>query len=501
MPIRGLLRCLLSAGAVAAFCLALMPGAGAAAAATHRAAAAPVTAGGTWGNAAKVRGLAALSKGGAVLVSVSCRSPGNCSAGGEYVDGAGHTQPFVVGQTHGRWRTALQVPGIAALNTGDAVINSVSCGSVGNCSAGGSYTDGAGHSQAFVVNEANGTWGTAQEIPGSGALNSAGAAEAGSLSCGSAGNCAVVGTYSSHASSNAHCPVQTGCHLVFVADEANGTWGTAIQIPGTAALAPHGLAEIQTVSCASAGNCAAGGSSVEPTGHQQAWVASEADGTWRNAMTVPGLAALNQGRFSRTATMSCSSPGFCSAGGAYTDRDFHDHAFVVSETDGTWGTAIQIPGTKQPGSGGGADTESVSCASPGNCSAGGLVSHRRGSVSVFVVNEVNGTWGTAIQIPGLAKLNRSGNEDITSVSCASAGNCSAGGSYAIAPNNENQAFVVTETNGTWGTALEVPGSAALNTGVDARASSVSCTAAGKCSAVGSYFTSSRLSGAFVVSES
>jgi len=24
---------------------------------------------------------------------------------------------------------------------------------------------------------------------------------------------------------------------------------------------------------------------------------------------------------------------------------------------------------------------------------------------VFVVNEVNGTWGTAIKVPGLAKLN------------------------------------------------------------------------------------------------
>ena len=54
--------------------------------------------------------------------------------------------------------------------------------------------------------------------------------------------------------------------------------------------------------------------------------------------------------------------------------------------------------------------------------------------------------------------------------------------------------------GTWGTAIEVPGSAALNNG-DAQVSSVSCAAAGKCSAVGFYLTSSRLTGAFVVSES
>jgi hypothetical protein len=39
---------------------------------------------------------------------------------------------------------------------------SVSCASPGNCSAGGDYyTDAAGHQQAFVVSEKNGSWGTA----------------------------------------------------------------------------------------------------------------------------------------------------------------------------------------------------------------------------------------------------------------------------------------------------------------------------------------------------
>jgi hypothetical protein len=46
------------------------------------------------------------------------------------------------------------VPGTPALNKGGtARIYSVSCGSAGNCSAGGWYTDGPGHVQAFVVSE------------------------------------------------------------------------------------------------------------------------------------------------------------------------------------------------------------------------------------------------------------------------------------------------------------------------------------------------------------
>jgi hypothetical protein len=52
------------------------------------------------------------------------------------------------------WGTAEEVPGTATLNQGgDAGAESVSCASAGNCTAGGYYTDGSSHSQAFVVSE------------------------------------------------------------------------------------------------------------------------------------------------------------------------------------------------------------------------------------------------------------------------------------------------------------------------------------------------------------
>jgi hypothetical protein len=55
-----------------------------------------------------------------------------------------------------------------------------------------------------------------------------------------------------------------------------------------------------------------------------------------------------------------------------------------------------------------------------------------------------GTWGTAQQVPGIAALNKGGFAEITSVSCAKAGDCSAGGSYLDA-SRHLQAFVVNET--------------------------------------------------------
>ena len=75
---------------------------------------------------------------------------GNCSAGGSYVDSSGNTQAFVVSETNGTWGTAEEVPGTAALNQGEiAGILSLSCGAAGNCSAGGVYYDSSGNRQAF----------------------------------------------------------------------------------------------------------------------------------------------------------------------------------------------------------------------------------------------------------------------------------------------------------------------------------------------------------------
>src|SRR5215469_4709026 len=146
----------------------------------------------------------------------------------------------------GIWHTAIEVPGLGSLNKGGrAFLASLSCGSAGNCSAGGAYTDGSGSLHAFVVGERNGTWGKAIEVPGSGMLNAGGDAFVESVSCASAGNCAVGGAY--------------GRFQVFVASERNGRWGKAIEVPALGALNKGVGAAVYSVSCASAGNCAVGG--------------------------------------------------------------------------------------------------------------------------------------------------------------------------------------------------------------------------------------------------
>jgi hypothetical protein len=173
--------------------------------------------------------------------------------------------------------------------------------------------------------------------------------------------------------------------------------------------------------------------------------AAVSDGTWGQAQEVPGTAALNAGGQAATASVSCASAGDCSAGGSYKDASGHDQAFVAGEVNGVWGQAQEVPGTAALNTGGEAGVLSVSCASAGNCSAGGVYEGASsGHYQAFVVGEVNGVWGQAKEVPGTAALNAGGQAAITSVSCSQAGYCGAGGAYFDA-SGQQQAFVVSDT--------------------------------------------------------
>jgi hypothetical protein len=88
--------------------------------------------------------------------------------------------------------------------------------------------------------------------------------------------------------------------------------------------------------------------------------------------------------------VSCGAAGDCGLGGYYTDVSGRKQAFVASETGGTWGAAQEVPGTAVLNAGGTAGTDSVSCASAGNCSAGGHYTTSQSSQQAFVANETGG---------------------------------------------------------------------------------------------------------------
>jgi hypothetical protein len=417
---------------------------------------------GVWGRAIAVPGLAALNTGrNADVLSVSCAAPGSCAVGGYYQNHGKHG--VVASERNGRWRQAIEVPGLTALGKGGSQVTAVSCASPGYCAAGGYYGNHSRNpyevttGRGFVASERNGRWHRAIEVPGLGALNTGGNTEVSSVSCASRGYCAAVGFYT----------VSGGHRQGFVAVEQSGVWGQAAGVPGLGALNTGGYAEVASVSCASPGNCTAGGQYRETGGWRwQAFVVSETNGTWGTAQEV--AANLNTGADARVDTVSCGSPGNCAAGGQFTGAS-GDQAFVISEVNGTWASARAIAGTASCC--GGAEVTSVSCASAGNCAAGGEFDYG-GYNAAFLVNEKNGAWGKMMYVPGLNRLSR--DAYLSSVSCASAGNCAAGG------NHDNTYFLDVEKNGVWRKVTAVPG-VPVNF-----VNSVSCASARSCVAGGSY---------------
>ena len=162
-----------------------------------------------------------------------------------------------------------------------------------------------------------------------------------SLSCTSAGECAAVGSLGG-------IPVR---FRPLVVSEKNGVWGSVRPVGLGALPGGHLAVVLTTVSCSSAGNCGAGGYYGQPPAFDtrlQGVVVTERHGVWGKATAVPGLAALNTGRYAAVDLMSCRSAGNCTATGSYAARHGDGQGFVVSEKDGTWGKAEPIRGLAAP---------------------------------------------------------------------------------------------------------------------------------------------------------
>jgi hypothetical protein len=461
--------------AAAVACAGLLTAAAVAPAAARGRAAVPEA---QWGRAEEVPGTARLDTGGNAQVnSVSCWSVNNCAAGGYYTNSHGK-HAFVVAERNGRWGKARQVPGLGALNTGgNAAVTSLSCASGGYCVAGGSYTDAAGHSQGFVVTGVKGRWRNAEQVPGLGALNTGGDAAVNSVSCPVVGQCAAAGSYAG----------ADGGHG-FVVSQASGAWGTALEVPGLAALSTGGGASVASLSCGSARNCAAGGYYTVTSGGQQAFVVSDVSGVWGAAEEVPGTAALNGGIYAEVYSVSCARDGYCAAGGYYRPYTGGTRSpFVAVGRSGRWQTAAALSGSGLNGSA--SEVHLVSCPSARSCVAVGdtqdFCCDAEGDSydQVWAASQTKGVWGPAGLLPGSWARGFP-----NSLSCPSAGNCGVGGVYnypVLELTGPGEAFVASETNGRWARAEQVPGIGA-HAGFGASVKSVSCPSAGHCTAAGVY---------------
>jgi hypothetical protein len=266
-------------------------------------------------------------------------------------------------------------------------------------------------------------------------------------------------------------------------------WGNAIALPG------RPTAGIASVACAGAGNCAAIGYYNGSLGTPHVLAAAEQGGRWHTGVDVLSASGLTV-YYAWDAEVWCAQDGTCTARGFFEDNlTRHDHMFIVSEQNGTWGRATVIPGTVGGVHG---EVNALWCDGAGNCLAGGYYGGGPGDGRALAATLQDGRWSAGVDLLRTSGLDPAGHSWVSSVSCSSIGNCAVGGTYTDG-HGMYQLFVASEQDGLWGAAVQVPGTANQDAVHHPALSSVSCPVAGFCAA-GGYYTVAGDSHGFVTSE-
>lgn len=282
--------------------------------------------------------------------------------------------------------------------------------------------------------------------------------------------------------------------LMFLALPASAVSSTPLWHAAQVATLPAGATGLPSgflpaLSCPSAGNCEAGGAYLDKSGHVQGLLLNEVKGVWKapTRLTPPSQAAANPSLTINS--VSCATSGNCAAAGSFEDTHSNGQSFVANEVNGVWKQAqeVNLPsnaGTSLQNS----QIHSVVCWSPGDCSAiGSYFDGTQPSAYALSleVNEVHGVWGAARETILPSDANADPYVNINQIACTRGGNCAAVGSY-IAKGGATEAVVIPEVDGTWRNAvtLVLPGDASAYP--SAALSEVTCVSAGNCTAIGTY---------------
>src|SRR5215472_6960888 len=103
-----------------------------------------------------------------------------------------------------------------------------------------------------------------------------------------------------------------------------------------------------------------------------------------------------------------------------------------------------------------ATLDAVACTGPGSCAGGGSYQAKSGALEPMVVAEAGGLWKRAQEL-SLPANAFAANPDaaVTSIACTGAGSCVAVGGYTYDSAGLSHAFTAAETRGVWARARQV----------------------------------------------
>ncbi len=280
---------------------------------------------GQWATPVEAPGFAAFNLSAVAIINMlDCPTAATCVAAGALAQQSPvELEPFFIDETNGVWGDPVEVPGVSDLSDQNiGLVDSMSCGAPGDCSAGGNYLDKSDESQAFLVNEVSGVWGTATQLFATQSLGSGLSNSLNGIDCPSAGNCSAIGSYND----------TQGNGQPFVLTETNHVWSPATEVPGIQTLNNGAGSNLSTISCSAVGVCSAGGSYQDANSKTQALLVNEVNGTWADPIEIPGTSSLNKGGVAAVSEVSCSSDGSCGVQGSYTDASTNVQLFVVNSS-------------------------------------------------------------------------------------------------------------------------------------------------------------------------
>lgn len=383
------------------------------------------------------------------LLDVDCTTPGDCTAVGRFTPAAGGQRAFAIELSDNAWADPIPVP--LPEGSGNSEFSAVSCAAAGNCSAVGNFWDPSGYRHGLLATSTGGTWGE-----GSAAVFDDGIEPLDTftntmlldIDCPTADSCTAVGQVGFD-----------GLTAAFTVSAVSGAWQHAqvATFDDSIARAPEGNRNdrLAAVSCAAPGECTAAGRYADLSGEEPGLVGTVAftltstAGVWGDATpAIPSDASVRWGHSGKFNSISCTAPGTCTAVGAYTQTFPSEDPFttepsigqtplVRSSVDGVWGPATRPPGVKAfrnryTDTG---EFKSVSCTSPGNCTAVGTNLGGNPAYANVIGSMTNGAWAT---LTGSSLAPDSpeatyGSVGLTSIDCTSLGECTAVGFYIICP--------------------------------------------------------------------
>jgi hypothetical protein len=257
-------------------------------------------------------------------------------------------------------------------------------------------------------------------------------------------------------------------------------------LPGNAEAGS--FSKVESVSCPTAGWCAAVGVYDNTAGRQDSFIDILAGGSWTSIEApVPPDAQPEASAFTFLKSVDCQSGGVCVAFGNYKNAAGSGHpvGFFDTLANGNW-AALTAPQPSDAAVHQNVIDQVVSCPATGPCAATANYTNGNGrGQAELLTQSAGGTWSAQpAPLPSDAGTGNSLFSQTFDISCAT-GMCVAGGTYLNAGGQ--RAGLLDRFDGTQWSATTSPEPSNAGTGTNQSASidGVSCTFDG-CVAVGSY---------------